>query len=116
MSGWNTSDKFCHWPTAKQLRAPKAQGCLVHVKVTDAELKESERLKHLDKLGTFFPEIVVEVKMKRHLKNQWLPVSRRFKLASGWIVAIPHWITNMQPAISPCLGEPLHAINFMWMA
>lgn len=53
MSGWKASSKFCrflrssHWPMTKQLSAPKAVGHLGNVKVTDAELKESKKLKHL---------------------------------------------------------------------
>lgn len=39
---------------AKQLHAPKAQGHLVHVKVTVAELKESERMKNLNMLEILF--------------------------------------------------------------
>lgn len=39
----------------KQLRAPKALGHLVHIKVTDAELRESERLKLLNMLGILSP-------------------------------------------------------------
>lgn len=52
---------FCHflgsgqWPVTKQLHAPKALGHLVHVKVMGAELKESERLKHLSMLGIHSP-------------------------------------------------------------
>lgn len=62
MPGWNASNKFCHFlgsghwlDMTKQLRAPKALGHLVHIKVTDAELRESERLKLLNMVGILSP-------------------------------------------------------------
>lgn len=51
MSVWNASNKICHflrsgrWPMTKKLSAPKSVTHLVNKKVTDAELKESKKLR-----------------------------------------------------------------------
>lgn len=51
MSVWNASNKICHflrsshWPMTKKLSAPKSVTHLVNKKVTDAELKESRKLR-----------------------------------------------------------------------